>query len=128
MPVKTKHCLIAAGLMIFGLLMVACATETDPPAEAGRLAETGQPTNLSGSGPFTPVLGGDQAAVGGPQAASITEGPAAEPTIAPVSTPSLPDLGPAPDIMNEVWLNSDRPLNLEQLRGNVVLVEFWTFG
>jgi len=128
MLVKTKNCLTAAGLMIFGLLMVACATKTDPPAEARRLAETEQPTNLSDSGLFTAVAGGDQAAVGGPQTPSITEGPAAEPTVAPLSTPSLPDLGPAPDILNEVWLNTDRPLNLEQLRGNVVLVEFWTFG
>ncbi len=40
----------------------------------------------------------------------------------------LPDLGPAPDITNEVWLNSDQPLNLEALHGKVVLVEFWTFG
>lgn len=41
---------------------------------------------------------------------------------------SLPDLGPAPDITNEVWLNTDSPLNLEAVRGRVVLVEFWTFG
>jgi hypothetical protein len=41
---------------------------------------------------------------------------------------ALPDLGPAPDISNEVWLNTDRPLNLEAVRGRVVLVEFWTFG
>ena len=40
----------------------------------------------------------------------------------------LPDLGPAPDITNEVWLNSEIPLNLEAVRGRVVLVEFWTFG
>jgi len=48
----------------------------------------------------------------------------------PTSMPelSLPDLGPAPDITNEVWLNTDQPLNLAALRGKVVLVEFWTFG
>ena len=40
----------------------------------------------------------------------------------------LPDLGPAPDFTNEVWLNTEEPLNLETLRGKVVLVEFWTFG
>lgn len=40
----------------------------------------------------------------------------------------LPDLGPAPDITNQVWLNTDRPLDLAALRGKVVLVEFWTFG
>jgi hypothetical protein len=48
----------------------------------------------------------------------------------PTSFPefSLPDLGPAPDIANEVWLNTGQPLNLSTLRGKVVLVEFWTFG
>ena len=33
----------------------------------------------------------------------------------------------APELFNEVWLNSE-PLKLEDLRGNVVMVEFWTFG
>ncbi|MCY4081305.1 MAG: hypothetical protein OXF54_13770 [Caldilineaceae bacterium] len=35
--------------------------------------------------------------------------------------------GEAPELLNEVWLNSE-PLKLEDLRGNVVLVEFWTYG
>ena len=33
----------------------------------------------------------------------------------------------APDIVSQTWLNS-KPLDLEQLRGKVVMVEFWTFG
>lgn len=48
------------------------------------------------------------------------------PTMIPVL--QLPDLGPAPDFNNEIWLNTDQPLNLESVRGKVVLVEFWTFG
>jgi hypothetical protein len=40
----------------------------------------------------------------------------------------LPDLGPAPEISGEVWLNSDAPLRLADLRGQAVLVEMWTFG
>jgi thiol-disulfide isomerase/thioredoxin len=45
------------------------------------------------------------------------------------STPALDlaDLGPAPELRNDVWLNSD-PLRLVDLRGKVVLLEFWTFG
>ncbi len=35
--------------------------------------------------------------------------------------------GEAPELTNEVWLNSE-PLKLADLRGNVVLVEFWTYG
>ena len=42
--------------------------------------------------------------------------------------PTLPNLGSAPELTNEVWLNSDRPLRLADLRGQVVLIDMWTFG
>ena len=40
----------------------------------------------------------------------------------------LPDLGPAPELTNEVWLNVDAPLRLADLRGKVVAIDMWTFG
>lgn len=40
----------------------------------------------------------------------------------------LDDLGLAPEIANETWINSAEPLTLAGLRGKVVLLEFWTFG
>lgn len=40
----------------------------------------------------------------------------------------LEDLGPAPELENEVWLNVDAPLRLANLRGQVVLLDMWTFG
>ncbi len=43
-------------------------------------------------------------------------------------TASLPDLGPAPELTNDTWLNVDAPLRLADLRGKVVIVEMWTFG
>jgi cytochrome c biogenesis protein CcdA/thiol-disulfide isomerase/thioredoxin len=42
---------------------------------------------------------------------------------------NLPDLGPAPEfvgIMN--WLNVDKPLAMSELRGKVVLIDFWTYS
>jgi hypothetical protein len=40
----------------------------------------------------------------------------------------LDNLGAAPELpVNEIWLNSE-PLQLADLRGKVVMVEFWTFG
>lgn len=41
---------------------------------------------------------------------------------------TLEDLGPAPELENEVWLNTDGPLRLANLRGQVVLLDMWTFG
>ncbi len=45
-----------------------------------------------------------------------------------VKAQTLVDLLPlAPRVESEVWLNSPK-LNWDDLRGKVVLVEFWTFG
>ena len=41
--------------------------------------------------------------------------------------PNLDKKRPAPDFDNEVWINSPK-LSLNDLKGQVVLVEFWTFG
>jgi hypothetical protein len=41
---------------------------------------------------------------------------------------SLPDLGPAPELTNDTWLNVDAPLRLADLRGKVVAIDMWTFG
>ena len=37
---------------------------------------------------------------------------------------------PAPKLPQKEWLNTpaNKPLRLEELRGKVVLVNFWTFG
>jgi len=40
---------------------------------------------------------------------------------------SLDVVGQPPELFNQVWLNSD-PLKLANLHGQVVIVEFWTFG
>jgi cytochrome c biogenesis protein CcdA/thiol-disulfide isomerase/thioredoxin len=47
-----------------------------------------------------------------------------------VKTPSLPDLGPAPEFTDtQRWFNTPRaaPLTLARLRGHVVIVDFWTY-
>jgi thiol-disulfide isomerase/thioredoxin len=41
---------------------------------------------------------------------------------------ALPRLGQAPELHNPIWLNTDDPLRLADLRGKVVLLEMWTFG
>lgn len=42
--------------------------------------------------------------------------------------PDLPHLGAAPELTNDVWLNTKDPLRLSELEGNVILLEMWTFG
>jgi len=37
------------------------------------------------------------------------------------------DPGPAPAWRNTSWLNADHPLSLDELRGRVVLLNFWVF-
>jgi len=44
-----------------------------------------------------------------------------------VDDASLPDLGPAPELTNDIWLNVDAPLRLADLHGKVVALEMWTF-
>jgi uncharacterized protein YcfL len=52
-----------------------------------------------------------------------------EPTnVVPALPAELPNLGEAPELTNEVWLNTDYPLRLANLRGKVVLLDMWTFG
>lgn len=59
-------------------------------------------------------------------ASQQTEVQSADPSMQKLA--SLPDLGPAPELTNDIWLNADSPLRLADLRGKVVIVEMWTFG
>ena len=45
----------------------------------------------------------------------------------PVAGQALRVGAAAPDVAGERWINSE-PLTTPNLRGRVVLVEFWTFG
>src|SRR4051812_40399979 len=112
-----KHLLRA----LFGLLAVVgvavlpqlrSAPTPEPTAEA-------LPTNPSTPGTPTAI----------PPAMTFIP-PTGVPTLA--ETPqyaAYPNYGPAAELHDNVWLNtdSDQPLRLADLRGQVVLLEFWTF-
>lgn len=76
------------------------------------------------------ILGGQAVNVRAQQPPTATATPS--PTAQPMPTQmrdlaALPTRGAAPELVNFSWLNSDRPLRLGDLRGQVVLLEFWTF-
>jgi hypothetical protein len=47
--------------------------------------------------------------------------------LAPVRVGAVSPGKPAPDIAGAPWINS-KPLTTGELRGRVVMVEFWTYG
>jgi hypothetical protein len=64
--------------------------------------------------------------------ASATHTPLPAPTHTPVEAQQtaahLRDFGRAPEFHAGIWLNTNTPLPLADLRGKVVLLEMWTFG
>ena len=105
----------ATVLLAIGFGLAACSAATDPSTPS-----------------INPVEATGAPKIENPEPAAATIIPNTPepvmPTVTPVPAVSLPDLGPAPDFTNEVWLNSEGPLDLASLQGKVVLVEFWTFG
>ena len=50
-------------------------------------------------------------------------------TLISAQAAGLSDLGPAPELAGiEKWLNTAEPLSLNQLRGKVILVDFWDYS
>ncbi len=80
----------------------------------------------------------ETAATALPELPGLPGQPGLEPTDVPANPPAptveiveeivLPDLGNAPEITNDVWINADAPVTLASQKGKVVLIEFWTFG
>lgn len=117
---------ISLSSLLFGLLNLlllnACGdvTATSTPTQPNNTAMTATTSDsmMTTSSAMTSVV-----------ASASTVMAMAQPTTAPATTKSvasLPVLRKAPDWNNQNWLNS-QPLTLADLRGKVVLVEFWTF-
>ncbi len=89
--------------------------------QASAVAEA-QASRLRSQGMDAETDARDGAAAAGDSA--MSDGPTAEQQ---ALLAKLRPQGEAPELFNEVWLNS-APLTLADLRGKVVLVEFWTYG
>jgi predicted small secreted protein len=88
----------------------APATVTPAPTETAVIAEVTEPTV-------------EETAAGEGSPEMVPAGPSEQAQL----LASLASKGAAPELFNEVWLNSE-PLKLADLRGKVVIVEFWTYG
>ena len=118
---------VIVGLLSLLLAATACATpqstETASPgvAQGAKLVVETAPLAVEAPEKVVPAV----------QPQTVADGAVAEPA-GPTDEQQwvldgLPSLGPAPELRNEVWLNSE-PLRLADLRGNVVLLDMWTFG
>lgn len=109
MPATTNARIVALLLLVLGA--TACATaQPEPPAEPASTASVIAAAALATATPRPPTAT--------PRPPTATPRP-------PTATPAAPL---APELLNgTAWLNSD-PLTLESLRGQVVLVWFWTYG
>lgn len=100
----------------------------DQPARDRHLLPAGRPTPTSTSSVVPP----SPAPAPAPAPAQQVVMPASGPVVPCVShATTLANCGPAPQIVGiQSWLNTpqDQPVTLAQLRGKVVLVDFWTFS
>lgn len=100
----------------------------DNPAARAALAALDEPSQTAATGTAAAVPGPTPATAAVPAVAPAATGP----VVACVSAaPTLANCGPAPAIVGiQSWLNTsgNKPLSLAQLRGKVVLVNFWTFS
>jgi len=136
------------GLLLAVLAVTGCAavTPTDQPSPTTIVessTDLEQMPTESSEPPVTATLPSEDVSTPIASTTSVPD-PTAAPTLPPTATPTaLPtqtpttqprakvvvnDYGKAPEINTEVWLNTDQPMRLEELRGKVVLVDFWTYG
>ena len=93
-----------SGFILFALVAAACGASTAEPVVSVGTSGSSEVTTPGASDPSTPE----------------------------VTSPAVDaetDRSPAPDFPRGLeWLNTDRPLALSQLRGKIVLLDFWTYG
>ena len=81
--------------------------------------------------PATAITGGGSVSARGILPEPPARGPTATPTSTPVPTPAIvtpAGTESAPEFQGIVrWLNSE-PLTMEEQRGKVVLIDFWTYS
>ena len=108
------------------ILLLICLTACDtPPENLPTATAVSTPTStehpsMVGDAPNSPSPVPAPAATDGPPSSAIEPTPNRRPYAGTVPAPDFP---PGLD-----WLNVERPLSLADLRGKIVLLDFWTYG
>ncbi len=131
---------LVGGLMVVSALALATGLDYDIQAAVGRVLPEGYTSALY-SVEKEPAVQDEITRLGEPIRSRSSGAAASDPAVGgttlnlpdpiaenlPASVP-LEDLGPAPELAGiSDWINAE-PLTLASLRGEVVLVHFWTFG
>ncbi len=130
MPILNKGLWLLLLLVLFMVILVACQPQNSPLAAQPEAAAVEQPTaeKATEQDDKTDTLIAAATHTARDVARTGHETPTPHPTAAQQTLADLlPNLGQAPELTNEEWINSE-PLRMSDLRGKVVLVEFWTFG
>ena len=109
------------GLLMVGLMLLVSGCGAPSTAQALSPAGTETPAPAGSAQMQTPGPSVEMQAAGSTPAG---QGPSEEQL---KLLASLKSLGDAPELSGGAWLNSE-PFRLGDLKGKVVLVEFWTFG
>lgn len=142
--VQSKPVLLAVIAVVLAVLIAACgsAATAVPAAPTGAPASdtdaSGAPTAASGAPTAAPTSAEATDAnttapqpTAGDTTASITQAPTSSPTQQPAAGSSMETGGEVGDFAPEfagiaAWINSN-PLTMTELRGRVVLIDFWTY-
>ncbi len=107
--------------LICGLLLAGCVMPQTIPTQSDQGTQSDQDAKVEA---IQTRVAEERAQQASDQEGAMAPGPTAEQL---ELLAKLRPQGEAPELLNEIWLNSE-PLKLADLRGNVVLVEFWTYG
>ncbi|MCB0036352.1 MAG: hypothetical protein KDE51_20110 [Anaerolineales bacterium] len=131
MPILNKGLWLLLLWVLFMVILVACQPQNSPSAaqpEAAAVAEQPTAEMTTTQDDKTDMLITAATHTARDVARTGHETPTPHPTAEQQTLADLlPNLGQAPELTNEEWINSE-PLRMSDLRGKVVLVEFWTFG
>ena len=115
---------VAAASTLLLTLAVSCGSDGEPETAPAPRA----PTAAAAAAPPTPAGSAAGPATAAPTAPTAAPTPEPTPTPVPAETSRTGDEPLAPKLRNTgAWINSE-PFTLESRRGEVVLIDFWTFS